>query len=296
MPVRIMLSLLLAGGASLSGADAFPQARPLFTQQERQSHADARPNPRCKPEPYEKPISYSQLTVFDTRAFVYQTSTVVPCLGQVGDPPWAFRWEAPSGTAAVFRSTLSAPEFAQFTIFLDRADVRAIRSFMNAGPGVGDFRVAITRSDATQNIEVLSLSPDHFQLVADPSLVHLICQAKEMARMASHSGELPEWCLKARPLNPASAADVLLTAEEVTTLHVGQTAAVQFGATALHTIGSGGGSLVLIQQITNKDGGKLYVYRADHAGRDTLVATPVGRQPGQCISCVTRHYFVNVVP
>jgi hypothetical protein len=300
MPARIMLSLILAGGVSLSGTDAFPQARPLFTQQERQSRADARPNPLCKPEPYETAISYSELTVFDSREIVYQTSTVARCLGQVGDPPLAHRWEAPGGTAAVFRSTLSAPEFEQFRLFLDRADVRALQSFMNAGPGVGDFRVAITRSGGTQNIEVLSLSPNHVQLVADPSLIHLICKAKEMARMASRSGELPEWCRNARPLTPPAhargAGHVRLKAEQVTTLHVGQTAAVQFGSKALHSIGSGGGSLVLIQQRTNKDGGKVYVYRAAYAGGDTLVATPVGRQPGQCISCVTRHYFIKVVP
>jgi hypothetical protein len=98
------------------------------------------------------------------------------------------------------------------------------------------------------------------------------------------------------PVHARSASHVRLKAEQVTTLHVGQTAAVQFGSKALHTIGSGGGPLVLIQQLTNKDGGKVYVYRAAHVGPDTLVATPVGRQPGQCISCVTRHYFINVVP
>jgi hypothetical protein len=204
MPARIMLSLLLAGGAFLNGTAAFPQARPLFTQHERQSQAAARPNPLCRPEPYETPITYSELTVFDSREIVYQISGVVPCLGQVGDPPLAHRWEAPNGTAAVFRSTLSAPEFEQLELFLNRADVRAIQSFMNAGPGVGDFKVAIARSGGTQNIEVVSLSPDHFQLVNDPSLIHLICKAKEMARIASHAGELPEWCRKARPLNPAS--------------------------------------------------------------------------------------------
>ena len=204
MPARIMLSLLLAGRATLCGTDAFPQARPLFTQHERQSHAAARPNPLCRLEPYETPITYSELTVFDSREIVYQISTVVPCLGQVANPPLAHRWEAPSGTAAVFRSTLSAPEFEQFKIFLNRADVRGIQSFMNAGPGVGDFKVAITRPAGTQNIEVVSLSPNHFQLVDDPSLIHLICKAKEMARFASRSDELPEWCRKARPLNPAS--------------------------------------------------------------------------------------------
>lgn len=201
-----MLSLLVAGGAFFWGADSFPQARPLFTQHERQSHAAARPNSLCRPEPYETPITYSEVSVFDTREVVYQMSTVVPCLGQVGDPPFALRWEAPGATAVVYRSRLSTPEYEQLKIFLDRADVRAIQSFMNAGRGVGDFKVAIARPTGTQNIEVASLSPDHFQLVADPSLIHVVCKAKEMARIASRSGELPEWCRNARPLNPAGGA------------------------------------------------------------------------------------------
>ena len=201
---RIMLSLLVAGGVLLCSADAFPQARPLLTQRERQAHAAARPNPRCKPEPYETPISYSEVTVFESREVVYQMSTVVPCLGQVGDPPLALRWEAPGGTAAVFRSRLSAPEFEQLKIFLDRPDVQGIQSFMNAGPGVGDFKIAIARPAGAQNIDVVSLSPNHYQLVNDPSLIHLVCKAKEMARMSSRSGELPEWCRNARPLNPIS--------------------------------------------------------------------------------------------
>jgi len=188
----------------LWGTEALPQARPLFTQHERQSQAAARSNPLCRPEPYEIPITYSEVTVFDSREVVYQISTVVPCLGQVGDPPFARRWEAPGGTAAVFRDRLSGPEFEQLKIFLDRADVQGIHSFMNAGPGVGDFKIAIARPAGTQNIEVLSLSPSHFQLVNNPSLLHLICKAKEMARISSRSGELPEWCRNARPLNPVS--------------------------------------------------------------------------------------------
>jgi hypothetical protein len=190
------------GGALLSGADASSQPRPLFTQRERQSPAAARPNPRCKPEPYETPITYSELTVFESREVVFQSSTVVPCLGEVGDPPFAGRW-APSGTASVFRHTLSVPEFEQFKAFLDRADVQGLQSFMNAGPGVGDFKIAIARPGGPQTIDVASLSPDHFQRVRDPSLIHLVCKAKEMARMASRSGELPEWCRTARPLNPS---------------------------------------------------------------------------------------------
>jgi hypothetical protein len=200
MLTRIILALLMIGGAFLCGADAFPQARPLFTQHERQ-RAAARPNPLCRPEPYETQISHSEVTVFDTREVVYQISTIVSCLGQVGD--LALRWEAPSGTATVFRSRLSEPDFEQLKIFLDRADVRGIQSFMNAGPGVGDFEVTIVRPVGTQNIKVISLSPNHFELVDDPSLIHVICKAKEIARVASRSGELPEWCRNDRPLNPA---------------------------------------------------------------------------------------------
>ena len=197
---RIPAALMSGAAFLLGGADAFSQARPLFTQHERQSNGAARPNSRCSPEPYETAITYSEVTVFESREVVHRTSTAVSCLGEVGDPPFARQWEAPSGAAKVFRTTLSATEFEQFKIFLERADVRGIRSFMNAGPGVGDFKIAIARPPGTQDIEVLSLSPDHFQLVNDPSLIHLICKAKEMAQTASRSDEVPDWCKNARPL------------------------------------------------------------------------------------------------
>jgi hypothetical protein len=201
MPARVILAFLMAGATFLRGTDASPQARPLFTQHERQTHAAARPNPLCGPEPYETPVTYSEVTVFANHEVAYRISTMAKCLGQLGD--LARRWEAPGGTTSDFRSKLSDPDFEQLKIFLDRADVRGIQSFMNAGPGVGDFKIAIVRPAGTQNIEVLSLSPNHFQLVDDPSLIHVICKAKEIARATSRSGELPEWCRNARPLNPA---------------------------------------------------------------------------------------------
>jgi hypothetical protein len=82
-----------------------------------------------------------------------------------------------------------------------RADVKEISSFMNAGPGVGDFKIAIARPAGIQNIDALSLLPDHDQLVKHPALIHLICRAKDMGRIASNSGELPGWCRNAKPLN-----------------------------------------------------------------------------------------------
>jgi len=199
-PTSLFFSLLM-GGAFLSNSDAYPQGHPLFTQQERQSHAAARPNPLCKPSPYETPISYSQLTVFESGEVVYRTSAVAPCLGQVGDPPWGLRWDIPSGSKSMFRYKLSLLELTQLRTFLDRADVKAISSFMNAGPGVGDFKIAIARPAGTQNIDVLSLMPQHVQLLEYPALIHLICKAKDMGRIASNSGELPGWCRDARPLN-----------------------------------------------------------------------------------------------
>src|SRR5712692_1582268 len=201
MRARMLVSLLIAGGVFLFWPDAYPQDQSLLTQQERQSHSAARPNPLCKPSPYETPITYSELTVFDSREVVYQISTVVPCLGLVVDPPWGFRWDAPDSTKAVFRYRLSLLEFEQLKTFLDRADVKGIDSFMNAGPGVGDFKIAIARPSGTQNIEVLSLMPNHDQLVKNPALIHLVCKAKDMARISSKSGELPDWCRNARPLN-----------------------------------------------------------------------------------------------
>jgi len=201
IPARALVSLLIAGGVFLFCLDAYLQDQPLLTQHERQSHSTARPNPLCKPSPYETPITYSELTVFDSREVVYQISTVVPCLGEVADPPWGMRWDAPNGTKAAFRYRLSAAEFEHLKTFLDRADVKGIDSFMNAGPGVGDFKITITRPSGTQNIEVLSLLPNHDQLVKNPALIHLVCRAKDLARISSKSGELPDWCRNARPLD-----------------------------------------------------------------------------------------------
>ena len=61
-----------------------------------------------------------------------------------------------------------------------------------------------------------------------------------------------------------------------------------------YTIGSAGSSMVLLKQ-TQQRGTTIYFYRAVEIGSQTLVATPGGLGPGQCISCVTVRYFVTVV-
>jgi len=99
------------------------------------------------------------------------------------------------------------------------------------------------------------------------------------------------------PACARSVAQIRLEPEQTTTLHVGQTAAVLLDSSSLYrVVGSAGGSLVLTGQVTNNDGSKVYVYRAVDVGPGVLVAAPEGRQAGDCISCVTTHYFIKVVP
>src|SRR3989442_9820678 len=85
-------------------------------------------------------------------------------------------------------------------------------------------------------------------------------------------------------------ANVRLEPEHDTTLHVGQTAAVHFGSERQYSIGSGGGSLVLVKHLIYKDGSTVYVYRAAHVGPDTLVAAPPDIPNGRDSKCVTPHH------
>ena len=77
-------------------------------------------------------------------------------------------------------------------------------------------------------------------------------------------------------------------------LHVGQIATVHVPSERHYTIGSAGSSLVLLK-LKDQRGTTIYFYRAAEIGNQTLVATPGGLGPGQCISCVTVHYFINVI-
>lgn len=196
MPVRYLPVLFAASGMFLWRVAA-PQDRPLFAQQERDVDRAPHPNPLCKQAPYERVTNYSELTVFDSREVVYRTSREARCDGEAGDPAWMLRWEAPSGIASSFRYTLSVPEFERFKLFLDRSDVKGVESFMNAGPGVGDFKITIARPSGSRNIDVVSLMPNHYSLVTNPAMIEIICIAKEMARRSPNSGELPDWCRNA---------------------------------------------------------------------------------------------------
>jgi hypothetical protein len=88
---------------------------------------------------------------------------------------------------------------------------------------------------------------------------------------------------------------VQLVPEERTTLHVGEIGALSIPPTPHYSVGSTQASLLLLKTI-QRAGHDVYLYRAVSTGNDTFVLTPVGRQDAECISCVTVHYFVTVVP
>ena len=77
-------------------------------------------------------------------------------------------------------------------------------------------------------------------------------------------------------------------------LRVGQRASLTVPSEAGFSIGQAGSALHLIKQ---EQRGKrtVFLYRADHAGKQTFVATPKEPGPDGCVSCVTEHYFVEVI-
>jgi hypothetical protein len=87
-------------------------------------------------------------------------------------------------------------------------------------------------------------------------------------------------------------ASVPLIPEERTTLHVGQIGAIHVPSNQRYTVGSAQSALMPLKQLRQR-GEVVYLYRAVSAGNDTFVLTPVGIPNGQCISCVTVHYFVT---
>lgn len=88
-------------------------------------------------------------------------------------------------------------------------------------------------------------------------------------------------------------ASVRLQAEQPSTLHIGEIAAVELSERQ-NVIGSGGNSLVLLKR-TQERGTAVYFYRAVTIGDHTILVAPEGQENGQCISCVTEHYFIRVV-
>jgi hypothetical protein len=83
--------------------------------------------------------------------------------------------------------------------------------------------------------------------------------------------------------------------EERMTVHVGQLVRIEVTSGQASPVGSAGDALLLERK--RVDHGKtVFVYRAIQIGNETIVAVPAGLPNDHCISCVTEHYFITVVP
>jgi hypothetical protein len=91
-----------------------------------------------------------------------------------------------------------------------------------------------------------------------------------------------------------NSASVRLKLEERTTLHVGQTAVLQMPSN--REVSESAGNALLFLKKLRQGGTASYLYRAVHFGNETLLVIPKRIPEGQCVDCVTQHYFVTVVP
>ena len=91
-------------------------------------------------------------------------------------------------------------------------------------------------------------------------------------------------------------APVHLQREQRATVHVNQTALIELPKTPPSSVvGSAGTALVFVRR-QNRRNATVWIYRAAEPGSQTLLVTPDDLPDGHCISCVTEHYYVTVVP
>lgn len=85
---------------------------------------------------------------------------------------------------------------------------------------------------------------------------------------------------------------IVLNPENTTSLHVGDLAVLTIRSDGQYSRfpGSADNSIVLIRR-----SGESLIYRAVRPGPDVIVVSP-NVSEGECISCATVHYFINVVP
>jgi len=129
-------------------------------------------------------LSYSAISVSADGRGTKVVWYVPPC----SDPRKAFEWDAPAN-AEMSDFVLSTDALAELRSFLDKPAVKSLRDFLNAGYGVGDYQIEIGRSSGIQRVPVFSLMPEHDELKRDPTLIQVICKAKEIA-----SEKRPLWC------------------------------------------------------------------------------------------------------
>jgi hypothetical protein len=169
----------LCGLAAVAVADS--AGRPVFTMCERRASWVKQ---SCPDGTLVKDLSYSALSVLDDGTAKERTWAVAACM----NPTHAWDWKPPSGsTLRTFRAEPTA--YGRFTQLLDDPNLKRVTSFRNAGPGVGDYELEIAHASGTQRISVVSLLPEHVELRRDPTLLRLICAAKQVAGIPE-----PRWC------------------------------------------------------------------------------------------------------
>jgi hypothetical protein len=91
-----------------------------------------------------------------------------------------------------------------------------------------------------------------------------------------------------------SVPSVQLQPERDSVVHVGEVAELHLASNQHFSVGTAGNALMLFRQKQSR-GETIYMYRAVAVGRQTFVATPRDPGPEECVSCVTVHYFANVI-
>ena len=165
---------------------------PIFTQRHTVPDVRLRRDGRCGGQPYAAKTN-TTLTVYDNRHIVYERWTTTRCPAE-NAPPANAHTDDMEGAKQRVSGTVSSQTFAEFRQLLERDDVRQLTSFMNAGPGEGDFAILIDRGNATQTIDVVSLLPTHRELVDRPALLNVICASARLVTSVARSVASPRWC------------------------------------------------------------------------------------------------------
>jgi hypothetical protein len=152
---------------------------------------DANAKAKCKQAAAAAVSVYSDLTVVDDGAVLYRVA--VGCDGHILKTP-PHGWPGSGNPEEIYRSRLSPARLADLKTFLDTQKVKDILDFPNAAPIFDDYSIEIARQNKPQLITVIAFMPEHRELQDRPALTQLICKAKDIAREASKSGEVPEWC------------------------------------------------------------------------------------------------------
>src|SRR5262245_2768914 len=178
-PLSMTGAVLLAAFTSFEAADSADN--PLLTIRERLTTSQRQ---QCPSGTLSNDVSFSELRVFAREQGEERTWRVAGCTSAT-DPR---DWTAPSGSK-LRKFRVAPPEYQRLKALLDSSSVNNLTSFMNAGPGVGDYEIEISRPSGVQRISVVALMPEHVELRRDPTLLRLICAAKQIAAIPR-----PSWC------------------------------------------------------------------------------------------------------